>query len=102
MEPRASASGPRRPPASDRIVFRFPLLQGTRQRLPLRRHRTVDPAPSRAAALTTTENRDLEPISRRDDLFLPFREACKPPPAWRIGPEVEKAGIFDATRMPIP
>ena len=52
--------------------------------------------------MTTTETRDLEPIRSRDDLLTPFREACKPPGEWRIGPEVEKAGIFDATRMPIP
>jgi len=52
--------------------------------------------------VTTTETRDLEPIRSRDDLLTPFHEACKPPAAWRIGPEVEKAGIFDATRMPIP
>jgi glutamate--cysteine ligase len=52
--------------------------------------------------VTTTEPRDLEPIRRRDDLLRPFVEACKPRTDWRIGPEVEKAGIFDATRMPIP
>lgn len=52
--------------------------------------------------MTTTDNRDLVPIRARDDLLRPFEEACKPPAAWHIGPEVEKAGIFDATRMPIP
>jgi glutamate--cysteine ligase len=55
-----------------------------------------------AAAVTTTATRDLEPIRDRDDLLLPFVEACKPPSAWRIGPEVEKAGVFTATREPIP
>ncbi len=52
--------------------------------------------------MTTTEQRDLAPIRSRDDLLIPFREACKPASQWRIGPEVEKAGIFDATHMPIP
>jgi glutamate--cysteine ligase len=52
--------------------------------------------------LTTTETRDLVPIRGRDHLLQPFREACKPPSQWTIGPEVEKAGVFDATRMPIP
>jgi glutamate--cysteine ligase len=55
-----------------------------------------------AAAVTTTETRDLEPIRHRDDLLVPFVEACKPPSAWRIGPEVEKAGVFEHTRAPIP
>jgi glutamate--cysteine ligase len=52
--------------------------------------------------MTTTEPRDLEPIRRRDDLFVPLIEACKPRSEWRIGPEVEKAGVFEATRMPVP
>jgi len=52
--------------------------------------------------VTTIEPHDLEPIRRRDDLLVPFVEACKPRDRWRIGPEVEKAGVFDATRMPIP
>jgi glutamate--cysteine ligase len=52
--------------------------------------------------VTTTEPHDLEPIRRRDDLLAPFAEACKPREAWRIGPEVEKAGVFEATCMPIP
>lgn len=52
--------------------------------------------------MTTTDSRDLVPIQGRDHLLQPFREACKPPSQWRIGPEVEKAGVFDATRMPIP
>jgi glutamate--cysteine ligase len=56
----------------------------------------------RAAAVTTTENRDLEPIRRRDDLLLPFVEACKPKASWRLGPEVEKAGVFEDTHLPIP
>jgi len=56
----------------------------------------------RAAAVTTTETRDLEPIRRRDDLLLPFVQACKPREAWRIGPEMEKFGVFEATRDPVP
>ena len=52
--------------------------------------------------MTTTEPRDLEPIRRRDDLLSPFVEACKPRGAWRIGPEVEKGSLFEATRMPVP
>ncbi len=52
--------------------------------------------------MTTTETRDLVPIRGRDHLLQPFREACKPPSQWTIGPEVEKAGIFDVTRLPIP
>jgi glutamate--cysteine ligase len=52
--------------------------------------------------VTTTEPRDLEPIRRRDDLLAPFVEACKPRAAWRIGPEVEKAGVFEATLQPVP
>ena len=52
--------------------------------------------------MTTTDSRDLVPIKSRDHLLQPFHEACKPPEQWHIGPEVEKAGIFDATRMPIP
>jgi glutamate--cysteine ligase len=56
----------------------------------------------RAAAVTTTETRDLEPIRRREDLFSPFQEAIKPRAQWRIGPEVEKFGVFADTRKPIP
>jgi glutamate--cysteine ligase len=56
----------------------------------------------RAAAVTTTENSDLEPIRQREDLLRPFVDACKPREAWRIGPEVEKAGVFEKTRLPIP
>jgi glutamate--cysteine ligase len=56
----------------------------------------------RAAAVTTTETPDLEPIRRRDDLLLPFVQAYKPREAWRIGPEMEKFGLFEATRTPIP
>jgi glutamate--cysteine ligase len=52
--------------------------------------------------LTTTEHRDLVPIRSRDQLLVPFHEAVKPPSEWHIGPEVEKAGIFDGTYMPIP
>ena len=63
----------------------------------------MTPTPLRAAAvMTTTEPRDLEPIRRRDDLLRPFVEACKPRGEWRIGPEVEKAGIFGDTRAPVP
>jgi glutamate--cysteine ligase len=56
----------------------------------------------RAAAAMTTDPRDLEPIRRREDLASPFVEACKPREQWRIGPEMEKFGIFEATRAPIP
>jgi glutamate--cysteine ligase len=52
--------------------------------------------------VTTTETRDHEPIRRRDDFALPFTEACKPRSAWRIGPEVEKGSLFEATRLPLP
>ena len=52
--------------------------------------------------MTTNEHPDLEPIRRRDDLLVPFVEACKPREAWHLGPEVEKAGVFEDTRMPIP
>ena len=52
--------------------------------------------------MTTTETRDHEPIRRRDDFALPFTEACKPRSAWRIGPEVEKGSLFEATRLPLP
>ena len=57
---------------------------------------------NRAAAVTTTENHDLEPIRSRDDLLRPFVDACKPRDAWRLGPEVEKAGVFEATLAPVP
>ena len=50
-----------------------------------------------AAATVTTETLD-EPIRRRDDLLVPFTEACKPRGEWRIGPEMEKCGLFEATR----
>ncbi len=52
--------------------------------------------------MTTTETTDLEPIRRRDDLLIPFSEACKPKEAWRIGPEMEKFGVFTDTRRPVP
>ncbi len=48
----------------------------------------------------TTET--LEPIRRRDDLLVPFTEACKPRGEWRIGPEMEKFGLIEATRRPLP
>jgi glutamate--cysteine ligase len=48
----------------------------------------------------TTES--LEPIRRRDDLLVPFVEACKPRERWRIGPEMEKFGVFEETGLPIP
>jgi glutamate--cysteine ligase len=60
------------------------------------------PVPKRAAAVTTTDHRDLQPIVRREDLVSPFFEACKPLPEWRVGPEMEKFGIFEATRAPVP
>ncbi|MDP9001541.1 MAG: glutamate-cysteine ligase family protein, partial [Myxococcota bacterium] len=50
----------------------------------------------------TTDPRDFEPIRRREDLTLPFVEACKPRSEWRIGPEMEKFGIFEGTGAPIP
>jgi|HubBroStandDraft_6_1064221.scaffolds.fasta_scaffold155919_1 glutamate--cysteine ligase len=56
----------------------------------------------RAAAVTTTEPNDLEPIRRRDDLLLPFVQAYKPREAWRIGPEMEKFGVFETTHAPVP
>src|SRR5262249_33836614 len=43
----------------------------------------------------------LDPI-RRDDLVAPFAEACKPRSEWRIGPEMEKFGIVEATMRPLP
>jgi glutamate--cysteine ligase len=51
---------------------------------------------------TTTEPSDLEPIRRADDLLTPFVEACKPPTAWHIGPEMEKFGVYDKTLAPVP
>jgi glutamate--cysteine ligase len=50
----------------------------------------------------TPDVRDLEPIRRREDLLSPFVEACKPPDQWRIGPEMEKFGVFESTRAPLP
>jgi glutamate--cysteine ligase len=50
--------------------------------------------------VTTTDQ--LEPIRRRDDLVVPFAEACKPRGEWRIGPEMEKFGLIEATRRPLP
>jgi glutamate--cysteine ligase len=50
--------------------------------------------------VTTTEN--LDPIRHRDDLLVPFVEACKPREHWRIGPEMEKFGVLDETLAPIP
>jgi len=55
-----------------------------------------------AAAVTTTEPSDLEPIRRRDDLLVPFVEACKPSKEWRIGPEMEKFGLLEDVRRPLP
>jgi glutamate--cysteine ligase len=49
---------------------------------------------------TTTE--PLDPIRRRDDLVVPFTEACKPRSEWRIGPEMEKFGVLEANRKPLP
>jgi glutamate--cysteine ligase len=43
-----------------------------------------------------------QPLLRRDDLVVPFTEACKPRSEWRIGPEMEKFGLVDATRRPLP
>jgi glutamate--cysteine ligase len=50
--------------------------------------------------VTTTEQ--LDPIRGRDDLLAPFVEACKPRGEWRIGPEMEKFGVFEQTRRPLP
>ena len=50
--------------------------------------------------MTTTDPH--EPIRRRDDLLVPFTEACKPRSEWRIGPEMEKFGLIEATRRPMP
>jgi glutamate--cysteine ligase len=55
-----------------------------------------------AAAVTTTEPYDLEPIRRRDELLSPFLQACKAPSDWRIGPEMEKFGVFEVTGAPVP
>jgi gamma-glutamylcysteine synthetase len=41
-----------------------------------------------------SNTKDVEPIRQRSELILPFVEACKPRPEWRIGPEMEKFGIF--------
>lgn len=41
-------------------------------------------------------------IIDRDELFEPFRSACKPRARWRIGTEAEKAGIQLDTRKPVP
>ena len=49
-----------------------------------------------------SNTKDVEPIRQRSELVLPFAEACKPRPEWRIGPEMEKFGIFEATGAPIP
>ncbi len=43
-----------------------------------------------------------EPLRRRDELVVPFTEACKPRSEWRIGPEMEKFGLIEATRQPLP
>jgi glutamate--cysteine ligase len=50
--------------------------------------------------VTTTEQ--LDPIRGREDLLAPFVEACKPRSEWRIGPEMEKFGVFEQTRAPLP
>ena len=50
--------------------------------------------------MTTTDL--LEPIRRREDLVAPFIEACKPRSEWRIGPEMEKFGLVEASRRPLP
>jgi glutamate--cysteine ligase len=50
----------------------------------------------------TTEPQDLEPIRRRDDLVAAFASACKPRSAWKIGPEMEKFGLIEASRRPLP
>lgn len=42
------------------------------------------------------------PITERDELLEPFREACKPRARWRIGTEAEKAGVQLDTLRPVP
>lgn len=59
------------------------------------------PALLRATAVMTNEPQDLEPIRRRDDLVAPFASACKPRDAWKIGPEMEKFGLVEASRSPL-
>jgi glutamate--cysteine ligase len=49
----------------------------------------------------TTETEDLEPIRHRDDLVAPFASSCKPRSQWKIGPEMEKFGLIDATLSPL-
>ncbi len=51
--------------------------------------------------MTTTEPHDLEPIRRRDDLLTPFTTAFKPVDRFRIGPEMEKFGLVEASRTPV-
>lgn len=41
------------------------------------------------------------PIESRDELFLPFEEACKPREDFRVGAEMEKFGVF-ADGSPVP
>jgi glutamate--cysteine ligase len=50
----------------------------------------------------TTEPQDLEPIRRRDDLVAPFAAACKPRDLWKIGPEMEKFGLLEGSKRPLP
>jgi glutamate--cysteine ligase len=50
----------------------------------------------------TTEPQDLEPIRHRDDLVAPFASACKPRSTWKIGPEMEKFGLVETSRRPLP
>jgi glutamate--cysteine ligase len=56
----------------------------------------------RNSAVVILDHPESEPIRRRDDLVAPFHDACKPREQWRIGPELEKFGIFEATRAPLP
>src|SRR5271155_1166936 len=57
----------------------------------------IEPPP-----LTTTEPHDSEPLRDRRELLTPFVEACKPRAQWTIGPEMEKFGLVEATRTPLP
>lgn len=51
----------------------------------------------------TTATRDhMKPLRRHEDLFATFVDACKPRERWRIGPEMEKFGILEATGTPLP
>ncbi|MBV9947443.1 MAG: glutamate--cysteine ligase, partial [Myxococcales bacterium] len=54
------------------------------------------------AAVMMSDHTLSEPIRGREDLVAPFVEACKPRSEWRIGPELEKFGLIESTRSPLP